>query len=86
MSFPGLITISIVIVLVFVLYRDLLRPSFAFLGAVFLLLVLQIITPEDFLMGLANKQIIVIFLLIGLTSGIQQNIGTGFFLKFSAKS
>ena len=86
MSFPGLITISIVIVLVFVLYRDLLRPSFAFLGAVFLLLVLQIITPEDFLMGLANKQIIVIFLLIGLTSGIQQNIGTGFFFKiFSQK-
>tara|TARA_R110002124_G_scaffold286142_5_gene466105 strand:+ start:7169 stop:8866 length:1698 start_codon:yes stop_codon:yes gene_type:complete len=65
---------------------DLLRPSFAFLGAVFLLLVLQIISPEEFLMGLANKQIIVIFLLIGLTSGIQQNIGTGFFFKiFSQK-
>jgi di/tricarboxylate transporter len=57
------------------------RPSFAFLGAVFLLLILQIITPEEFLAGLANKQIIVIFLLIGLTSGIQQNIGTGFFFK-----
>jgi|TARA_R110000737_G_scaffold353323_1_gene404165 di/tricarboxylate transporter len=56
------------------------------LGAVFLLLVLQIISPEEFLMGLANKQIIVIFLLIGLTSGIQQNIGTGFFFKiFSQK-
>ncbi|WP_040415645.1 SLC13 family permease, partial [Cyclobacterium qasimii] len=82
----GLITISIVIILVIVLYKDLLRPSFAFLGAVFILLVLQIITPEEFLMGLANKQIIVIFLLIGLTSGIQQNIGTGFFFKiFSQK-
>lgn len=82
----GLITISIVIILVIVLYMDLLRPSFAFLGAVFLLLVLQIISPEEFLMGLANKQIIVIFLLIGLTSGIQQNIGTGFFFKiFSQK-
>jgi len=82
----GLITISIVIILVIVLYKDLLRPSFAFLGAVFLLLVLQIISPEEFLMGLANKQIIVIFLLIGLTSGIQQNIGTGFFFKiFSQK-
>lgn len=86
MSLPGLITISIVVILVFVLYRDLLRPSFAFVGAVFLLLVLQVISPEDFLRGLANKQIIVIFLLIGLTSGIQQNIGTGFFFKiFSQK-
>lgn len=86
MSFSGLVTISVVIILIFVLYRDLLRPSFAFLGAVFLLLVLQIITPEEFLRGLANKQIIVIFLLIGLTSGIQQNIGTGFFFKiFSQK-
>ena len=86
MSLPGLITISIVVILVFVLYRDLLRPSFAFVGTVFLLLVLQVISPEDFLRGLANKQIIVIFLLIGLTSGIQQNIGTGFFFKiFSQK-
>ncbi|WP_339922166.1 SLC13 family permease [uncultured Cyclobacterium sp.] len=85
--FPsGLITILIVILLVIVLYKDLLRPSFAFLGAVFILLVFQIITPDEFLMGLANKQIIVIFLLIGLTSGIQQNIGTGFFFKiFSQK-
>lgn len=37
-------------------------------------------------MGLANKQIVVIFLLIGLTAGIQQNIGTGFFFRiFSQK-
>ncbi|WP_162419573.1 SLC13 family permease [Cyclobacterium roseum] len=83
---PSLITLLIVAGLVLVLYRDLLRPSFAFLGAVFLLLLLQIIQPEEFLMGLANKQIIVIFLLIGLTAGIQQNIGNGFFFKiFSQK-
>lgn len=83
---PSLITLLIVAGLVLVLYQDLLRPSFAFLGAVFLLLLLQIIRPEEFLMGLANKQIIVIFLLIGLTAGIQQNIGTGFFFRiFSQK-
>ncbi|WP_154856531.1 SLC13 family permease [Cyclobacterium xiamenense] len=83
---PSLITLYIVAGLVLVLYRDLLRPSFAFLGAVFLLLLLQIIQPEEFLMGLANKQIVVIFLLIGLTAGIQQNIGTGFFFRiFSQK-
>ncbi|SHN07146.1 Di-and tricarboxylate transporter [Cyclobacterium lianum] len=78
---PSLITLFVVAGLVFVLYKDLLRPSFAFLGAVFLLLTLQIIRPEEFLMGLANKQIIVIFLLIGLTAGIQRNIGTGFFFR-----
>jgi di/tricarboxylate transporter len=83
---PSLITLYVVALLVLVLYRDLLRPSFAFLGAVFLLLILQIIQPEEFLMGLANKQIVVIFLLIGLTAGIQQNIGTGFFFRiFSQK-
>ncbi|WP_291371149.1 SLC13 family permease [Cyclobacterium sp.] len=83
---PSLITLFVVAALVFVLYKDLLRPSFAFLGAVFLMLLLQIISPEEFLMGLANKQIIVIFLLIGLTAGIQKNIGTGFFFRlFSQK-
>lgn len=83
---PSLVTLFVVAGLVFILYRDLLRPSFAFLGAVFLLLLLQIIRPEEFLMGLANKQIIVIFLLIGLTAGIQKNIGTGFFFRiFSQK-
>jgi len=52
----------------------------------FVFLILQIIRPEEFLAGLANKQIMVIFLLIGLTAGIQRNIGTGFFFRlFSQK-
>ncbi len=81
-----LLTLFLVILLVFTLYRDLLRPSFAFLGTAFLLIVFQVISPEEFLSGLANKQIIVIFLLIALTAGIQKNVGTGFFFKlFSQK-
>lgn len=86
MYFSEIITIVLVIVLVVVLYKDYLRAAFAFLITAFLFLILQIIKPEEFLTGLANKQIIVIFLLIALTAGIQRNIGTGFFFKlFSQK-
>jgi di/tricarboxylate transporter len=86
MYFSEIITILLVIGLVVVLYKDYLRAAFAFLITAFLFLILQIIKPEEFLAGLANKQIIVIFLLIALTAGIQKNIGTGFFFRlFSQK-
>ncbi|MCC5935814.1 MAG: SLC13 family permease [Lunatimonas sp.] len=86
MYFSEIITILLVIALVVVLYKDYLRAAFAFLITAFVFLILQIIRPEEFLAGLANKQIMVIFLLIGLTAGIQRNIGTGFFFRlFSQK-
>ncbi|WP_158856680.1 SLC13 family permease [Lunatibacter salilacus] len=86
MYFSAILTIALVGLLVIVLYNDLMRTAFAFLATAFLLLIFQVIKPEEFLAGLANKQIIVIFLLIGLTAGIQKNIGTGFFFKlFSRK-
>ncbi|MEX2569475.1 MAG: SLC13 family permease [Cyclobacteriaceae bacterium] len=75
------LALTLVICLVYVLYRDLMRPAFAFLGTAFIFIVLQIISPEEFLNGLANKQIIVIFLLIGVTAGIQKNIGATFFYR-----
>lgn len=52
----------------------------------FLFILLQIIQIEDLLLGLANKQIILIFLLIILTSGIQQNLGKGFFFSVFQKN
>lgn len=85
MTFSAIFTILLVAVLVIVLYKDYLRPAFAFMGAAFLLLLFSVITPEEFLTGLANKQIIVIFLLIGLTAGIQKNIGSGFFYALFSK-
>nr|WP_290427017.1 SLC13 family permease [Algoriphagus limi] len=57
----------------------------AFLGAVLALMILRIIQVEDLLQGLANKQIILIFLLIILTAGIQRNLGRGFFFKLFKK-
>jgi di/tricarboxylate transporter len=64
------------------LYNNWFRPSVAFLTSVFVLIVTNVINTEDLLLGLANKQIIVIFLLIVLTAGIQKNLGKEFFYKF----
>jgi di/tricarboxylate transporter len=72
--------------LILSLFKNWIRPSLAFLGAVFGFIILQIIQVEDLLQGLANKQIILIFLLIILTSGIQRNLGRGFFFKLFKKN
>ncbi len=51
----------------------------------FFLIAGKVIEIEDLLVGLANKQIIIIFLLVILTAGIQRNLGKGFFLKVFRK-
>jgi di/tricarboxylate transporter len=86
MSFEILFTSFVIVLLVMVLYKNWIRPSLAFLAAVFTLIIAGIIKTEHFLNGLANKQIIIIFLLIVLTAGIQNNLGKDFFYKlFSQK-
>lgn len=85
MTLEILATFVIVIGLILTLFKAWVRPSLAFLGAVFALILLQVIQVEDLLLGLANKQIILIFLLIILTSGIQQNLGKGFFFSVFKK-
>lgn len=86
MTLDILITSLLVICLVFVLYKNWIKPSLAFVLVVFAFVILKVISIEDFLLGLANKQIILIFLLIILTSGIQQNLGKGFFYALFKKS
>ncbi|EAZ82522.2 SLC13 family permease [Algoriphagus machipongonensis] len=68
------------------LYKNWLKPSLAFVIIVFSFVIFKIISIEDFLLGLGNKQIILIFLLIILTSGIQQNLGKGFFYTLFKKT
>lgn len=80
------ITFAVVVSLVLVLYKNWVRPSLAFLGAVFILILSNVIEVEDLLKGLANKQIIIIFLLIILTAGIQRNLGKEFFFKLFKKN
>lgn len=75
----------IVFLLVLFLFKNWIRPSLAFLGAVFCLILSGNLAIEGFLNELANKQIIIIFLLIILTSGIQRNLGKGFFFKVFKK-
>lgn len=80
-SFPAVFTLILIIILVATLYGDYVRPSLAFICTAFLLILTGVISEEEFLAGLANKQIITIFILIVLTAGIQKNVGSGFFYK-----
>ncbi|MBD8490102.1 SLC13 family permease [Echinicola sp. CAU 1574] len=84
-SFAPLYTVTLIIFLVIVLYKDLVRPSMAFISVALLLVMGGVISVDEFLLGLSNKQIIVIFLLIILTAGIQKNIGVGFFYRIFNK-
>ncbi len=86
MTFSIATTFLLVIVLILSLYKNWIKASLAFVLVVFTFVFLKIISIEDFLLGLANKQIILIFLLIILTSGIQQNLGKGFFFALFKKS
>lgn len=73
------LVLAVIVSLVVVLYLDKVRPSVAFLTAVIIFILLQVIKPEEFLQGLANKQVIVIFMLIILTAGIKEIFGANFF-------
>lgn len=76
LSFIVLTTIAF---LIFALYSNWARPSVLFLIAVFIFLISGILTPEEVLKGLVNKQIAVIFLLVILAAGFQRAFGNGFF-------
>lgn len=81
MDFNIILVLVVVLILIVFLYKEWIRPSLVFLGAVFLFIIADILSIEDFLQGFANKQIIIIFFLIILTQGIQKNLGNGFFFK-----
>jgi di/tricarboxylate transporter len=73
--------LSVVIMLVFSLYREWFNPALSFFIAVIALLVTQVISPAELLRGLSNQQIIVIFLLILVTAGIRSLVGPNLFGK-----
>ncbi|WP_317195057.1 SLC13 family permease [Algoriphagus aestuariicola] len=85
MNFSILFVCLVIFLLVLSLYNNWLRPALAFVIASMTFVVFQILSIEDLLAGLANKQIIVIFLLVTLTAGIQQNLGKDFFYQFFGK-
>ena len=73
------IVLSTVVLLIVALYSNTARPSVLFLVAVLIFLVFGILKPDDVLKGLANKQVIIIFLLLTLSSGFKKEFGKGFF-------
>lgn len=62
--------------LVWSLYKEWFNPALTFFIATVALLLGKIITPGDLLLGLANQQIIVIFLLMLVTAGIRIIFGS----------
>ncbi len=75
---PGIV-LTTVVLLVAALYGNKTRPSFLFLAAVFIFLVFGILKPIDILKGFANKQVLVIFLLLILSAGFKKEFGYAFF-------
>lgn len=71
----------IVVFLVWSLYKEWFNPALTFFIATVALLLAKIITPGDLLLGLANQQIIVIFLLMLVTAGIRIIFGSEVFSK-----
>ncbi|MDQ6843067.1 MAG: SLC13 family permease [Bacteroidota bacterium] len=73
------IVLATIVSLIVALYSSTVKPSILFLIAVSVFLISGILTPEDILKGLANKQVIVIFLLLILAAGFKKEFGHGFF-------
>jgi Na+/H+ antiporter NhaD/arsenite permease-like protein len=73
------LVLAIVGFLVVGLYSNWAKPTILFLIAIFVILVLGVLSPEEALKGLANKQVAIIFLLTILVAGFRKTFGNEFF-------
>ena len=77
------ITVLTVIILIIVaLYRDFVKPSVIFLSGTFLLMIIGIMKPAQFLSGFSNQSIITIFLLIFISAALRKNFNVGNIFKW----
>jgi di/tricarboxylate transporter len=81
LSFAQLYVLGVVLFLILSLYREWLNPSLTFFASTIALLLGGIISPAELLRGLANQQIVLIFLLVLVTAGIRAIYGSGLFSK-----
>ena len=81
LSFSLVFTLVVVVFLVFSLYKEIFNPAFTFFISTVALLLTGIIDPTELLQGLANQQIIIIFLLVLVTAGIRLIYGSEIFGK-----
>lgn len=85
MLFSQAITLLVVIFLIFSLYKEWFNPSLTFFVSAMVLLVANVITPQELLKGLSNQQIIIIFLLVLVTAGIRMIYGNELFTRLFSK-
>jgi Na+/H+ antiporter NhaD/arsenite permease-like protein len=86
MNFSQVYTLVIVVLLIYMLYKEHVNPSITFFVAAVALLLGGVITPPELLKGLGNQQIIIIFLLVIVTAGIKVIFGTELFSKLFTQS
>lgn len=67
------ITLGSILLLFVAIYREWVRPAVGFLGVVLGLVLLQIITPQQMLMGFSNESIASVVLLVILSSALSKN-------------
>lgn len=82
LSFSQVYVLVVVIFLIASLYREWFNPSLTFFISTVALLLGGIITPKELLTGLANEQIILIFLLVVVTASIRAVYGPELFARF----
>ncbi len=86
MVFTQIITLLVVLFLIVSLYKGWFNPSLSFFISTMVLMVTNIITPQELLRGLSNQQIITIFLLVLVTAGMRIIYGTELFANMFRKN
>jgi len=81
LDFHQLTVFIVIILLVISLYKEWVNPALSFFGAVIILLLSGVLSPDEALNGLANQQVAIIFLLMLITAGIRSIFGGNFFIK-----
>ncbi len=86
MLISQIITLSVVLFLILSLYKEWFNPSLSFFICAMVLMLANVITPQELLKGLSNQQIIIIFLLMLVTAGMRMIYGDEFFAKLFNKN
>ncbi len=73
------LVLAVVGLLVIGLYSNWAKASVLFLIAIFIFLIFGVLTTDEVLKGLSNRQIAIIFILTILVSGFRKTFGDGFF-------
>lgn len=86
MEFHQIFVLTVIVALVLSLYKEWINPALSFFGAVIILLLGGVLSPDEALKGLANQQIAIIFLLMLITAGVRSIFGGDFFMKLFSDS